>query len=102
MNKLAVIVSLLIIIYLLTLREPPVKEISNISEGELVRVKGKIINYTARDRTTFLTISNGNKSLNVVFFKHVPALTGYVIIKGRVKTYKGKLEMTGVDLKSLK
>ncbi len=102
MSKLAVIIALLIVIYLLTLREVPLKDINNLSSGELVRVRGKIISYSQREKNSFIVLKGKSKNLSVVFFKRIPAFVGEnVEIKGRVKTYKGREEMIGVELKSL-
>jgi len=101
-NKIAIIIALLIIIYSLTLIEAPLKEINETSIGDYVRVQGTIQSYAGLERLTIFNLIDETGSIKVVFFKQAPAWNGKKVeVTGRVAEYKGELELKGVRLKYL-
>ncbi|HLE06586.1 MAG TPA: hypothetical protein VI790_04485 [Candidatus Nanoarchaeia archaeon] len=96
------IITLLIIIYLITLSEPPIKEINELEIGDYARVTGIVNNSYTTDRLTIITLKNNNDSIKTVIFNELhPRPGGLIEVTGRVKNYKGEKELTGVKVKYL-
>jgi RecJ-like exonuclease len=96
------IITILVIIYLITQVEPPIKEISELKIGDYNRVTGTVKNSYTTDRLTIINLTDGNNSIKTIFFSEIhPRPDGLIEVTGRVKNYKGTTELTGVKIKYL-
>ena len=102
MKKELIILTLLLIIYLVTLNEPPLKDINKTVTGDYVRVRGLIKNCATPPRLTIFTLTNGTDNIKTVFFKQLQLNNNLrVEVTGRVSDYKGEKELKGVRIKLL-
>ena len=100
MKKLFIILTLLLIIYSITLIEAPLKDINKTSNWDYVRLQGIIHGYAGLERLTIFNLVDETGSIKVIFFKQAPAWNGEKVeVTGRVAEYKGTLELKGVRLK---
>lgn len=96
------IITLLVIIHLITLIEPPSKKISELRIGDYIRVNGTVKNSYTTERLTIINLTNNNDSIKTIFFSEIHPRPGVKAeITGRVKNYKGTKELTGVKIKYL-
>lgn len=98
-----IIITLLIILYLLTLKPAPIKKINNTRVGEYVRVKGRAQEHLSLERITIINLTDDSGSIKTVFFNKIPGKKGQELeITGRVSEYKGEKELKGVKLKQIR
>ena len=102
MKKILIILTLLLIIYSITLIEAPLKKINEITIGDYVRVQGTIQGYAGLERLTIFNLIDETDNIKVIFFKQAPSWNGKKVeVTGRVVEYKGEKELKGVKLKYL-
>ncbi len=101
-KKVLIILILLLILYFISLQEPPVKSVNETIIGERISVKGYISDFNIRGHLTFFKLQDESGNINVVFFKKISGWNGLrVKVIGRVKNYKGDKELIGVSLELL-
>ena len=96
-RQLTIIIALLFVIFLLSLRKPEARQISEISVkdvGKEYLFAGNAAKIAVSETVSIYNFSQGNDSIRLVFFKPV-ALKGFIEIEAVVDFYEGQLELVG-------